>query len=174
MDRREKEVSVSQLKDKFQKASIAILTEYRGLNAAEMAELRSELKKSGDELVVAKNRLATIAIKGKEQEALKDYLKGPTAIIFGAEGNPVGGAKILAKYAEEHEKLVLKQAFMDGKVLEPKDVVALSQLLSKEELMAKLVGSLASPAGSLVRTINGVVQKMAIVLKAIQDQKEKG
>ncbi|OGP15727.1 MAG: 50S ribosomal protein L10 [Deltaproteobacteria bacterium RIFCSPLOWO2_02_FULL_50_16] len=171
MNKAEKTTEIGRIEEKFKKASIAVLTEYSGLNAEEMKQLRRELKNNGDELVVAKNRLVRLAIDKKTHQSLSEFMKGPTAIVFGAAGNPVSGPKILVKYSEEHAKLIIKKAFLDGKVIETKDIVALSSLPSKEELLGKFVGSIAAPASGLVRTLNGVVQKLVTVIKAVQDQK---
>ena len=174
MAREEKQQEVRRLAGKFQQASIAILTEYRGLKAGELSQLRSQLKQHGDEMIVAKNSLAIRSLEGRNKDLLEKHLVGPTAIIFGAAGNPIQGAKVIAQYAEEHELLVIKKALLDGKVLERADVIILSKLPGREELLAKLVGSMAAPATNLVRSLNGVAQKLVTVIKAIHDQKAKG
>jgi large subunit ribosomal protein L10 len=102
---------------------------------------------------------------------LTEYLKGPTAIAFVKE-DAVGAAKILAKFGKELEPFEIRGGVLRGEVLSAKDVDALSKLPSKEELYAKLLGTLVGPASSLVRAMQGVSSKLARVIGAVRDTKQ--
>lgn len=170
MNKTEKIAEMSALAAKLGKAKAVILAEYRGLKVSEVTEIRKELKKNDGEFKVVKNRLAKRAIVGTPWALLEKYLAGPMAIVASYR-DPVILSKVLAKYAESFSALKLKAGCLDGKLLEVKDLQALAKLPSKEELYAKLLGTLLAPAGGLVRVLRGVPQKLAIALEAIADKK---
>lgn len=160
------------LSERLSKAKAIILTEYRGLKVSEITEIRREMRKNAAELKVVKNRLVKKAIAGSDWSPLESHLKGPLALAI-SDQDPVIVSKILAKYAESFPALKIKVGSLRGsKILESKEIEALSKLPSKEELYAKLLGTLMAPASGLVRVLQGVPQKLAIALKAIADKKQ--
>ncbi|MDO8461926.1 MAG: 50S ribosomal protein L10 [Deltaproteobacteria bacterium] len=165
MKRNEKEQEIVSLKEKFQKSSVAFLAEYRGLKVSEVTELRREVRKLSGEFKVVKNRLARKALSGGPFTALDPHFKGPIAVTWG--NDPVIVAKLLAKYQESFPAFKLKVGLLDGRLLESKEVEALSKLPSKEELYAKMLGTLMAPITSLARVLNAVPQKLVGVLDAI-------
>ena len=171
MKRAEKEVEISSLSERFKRAKAVILAEYRGLKVSEITEIRREVKKNSGEFNVIKNRLAKRAIQGSVWEPLSNHLKGPLALAL-SEKDPVVLSKILSKFAENFQALKIRTGCMDGKVLSTKDIEALAKLPSKEELYAKLLGTLMAPAGALVRVLHGVPQKLVVALKAVSERKE--
>lgn len=171
MKKTEKVEIATTLSERLGKAKAVILAEYRGLKVSELTEIRKELRKNSAELKVVKNRLVKKAIAGSGWAALDPHLKGPLALVI-ADLDVVVLSKVMAKYAESLEPLKLKVGCLDGKVLNTKELEALSKLPSKEELYAKLLGTLMAPASGLVRVLQGVPQKLAIALKAIADKKQ--
>ncbi|MBI3541381.1 MAG: 50S ribosomal protein L10 [Deltaproteobacteria bacterium] len=171
MRKNEKLEVVKTLSDRFSKSKAIILAEYRGLKVSEMTEIRREIKKNQGDFHVVKNRLAKRAVAGSEWEPLKDYLRGPMAAAV-SEQDPVVLAKLLSKYAESFTALKIKVGCLNGKVIDAKGIEALSKLPSKEELYAKLLGTLMAPASGLVRTLNGVSQKLVVALNAIANKKQ--
>lgn len=171
MKKAEKEVVISSLSERLKKASMVILAEYRGLKVSEITEIRREIKKNTGDFKVVKNRLSKRAIMGSEWAPLEAYFKGPVGIVTSA-GDPVILTKLLTKYAESFPALKLKAGLMSGKLLDVKGIVALSKLPSKEELYAKLLGTLQAPASGLVRVLQALPQKLVIALKAIADKKQ--
>lgn len=171
MKKEEKQIEINSLSERFKKAKAVILAEYRGLKVSEITEIRREVKKNSGEFNVVKNRLAKRAIQGSSWAPLSDHFKGPLALAV-SEKDPVVLSKILSKFAESFQALKIRSGCLDGKVLSTKDIEALAKLPSKEELYAKLLGTLMAPAGALVRTLQGVPQKLAIAMKAIADQKQ--
>ncbi len=171
MNRDEKVSVVEEFSEKFTKAKIAILADYRGLSVSDFEELRVSLKKCGSEVKVAKNTLVKRAAAGTSFEALSEHLKGTTALTMSYD-DPVGPAKVLAEFAKDHEQLQIKCAVLEGKTLANEDLIALSKLPSKEVLLATLLSGMQAIPTNFVRVLNAIPQKMVYVLQAVKDQKE--
>ncbi len=155
----------------MRKAKTVILAEYRGLKVSEITEIRREIKKGAGDFRVVKNRLTKRAVAGSVWAPLEGHLKGPLAIAI-SEQDPVILSKTLSKYAENFAALKLKACCLDGKVIDAKGIDVLAKLPSKEQLYAKMLGTLMAPAQGLVRVLHGVPQKLAIALKAIGEKKQ--
>ena len=168
--RPEKQQEVERLKDSFSRASSAIVADYRGLTVSEMNDVRSKLRAADVELRVTKNTMARIAIKGTDSEALTESLAGPTAIAFSYE-DPVAGARILKKLADEYESLGLKGGILGDKFLTESDINALSKLPTKEILLAQLMSVMNGPMSGFVNVLSGNTRQLVQVLAAIRDQK---
>lgn len=165
-----KSEKIDAMKAKFEKAQIAVVTEYKGYTVEEITNLRRNLQKEGGDYTVTKNTLAKIAIKGTEFEALADLCKGPVAIAFGFE-DQVSPAKIVSKFIKDSKKGEILGAVLDGKVLSVEETKALANLPSKEELYAKMLGSINSPASGIVGSINAVMASLTRAVAAVRDQK---
>lgn len=161
-----------QLESAFNKASAAVVTEYRGVEATELAQLRAVLNGAGCELRVVKNTLARKAVEGdaKDSAEIAEFLKGQIAIAYMYE-DAASGAKELLKFAKENKNVVIHGGVLDSKKVTLADVKALASLPSKEELLAKIVGSLVSPHRGLLTVINGVSSGLVRTISAIKDQK---
>jgi large subunit ribosomal protein L10 len=171
MQKSEKAVLIEGFSEKLKSAQAIILAEYRGLKVSELTEIRREIKKNSGNFKVLKNRLAKRAIAGTSWAPLESHFKGPVGIVS-SDQDPVVLSKIVTKYAETFPAFKLKAGLLGGKLLDAKGIEALSKLPSKEELYAKLLGTLQAPASNLVRVLQGVPRKLAIVLKAIADKKQ--
>lgn len=150
-------------------SSSVILTEYAGLSMAEQNELRQNADKGKSVFMVAKNNLLRLALKEKDAEIAKTLdadLNGPTAVLFSKDA--VAGAKIVAKFAEDHDKLKIKSGIMEGKVISLSEITALSKLPGREELLAKLLAQLSAPAQALVRQLNAPIQNLVYGLEALK------
>lgn len=167
--REEKQKVVAELKDKFSRARAAILTDYKGLNVAEMTELRSKLREQSIEYKVVKNTLTRLALKDLNYN-LDEYLEGPTAVAFGYD-DPVTPAKILMDFAKEHKNLEIKGGIVEGRVFDKATVEQLAKLPRKEELIAKAVGSIQSPLFGIVWVLQGPLRDLVYTLQAIQEKK---
>lgn len=159
------------IKEIIAKAKVAIVTDYRGLSVLEITQLRRELQKEGADYTVVKNTLAKIAVQGTEYEALAELLQGPSAVAFGFN-DQVAPAKVLKKFIKEKKKSEIKGGVLDGAVLSAKDVDNLANLPSREELYAKMLGSLNSPAQGIVMTTSGVARALVTAMDAVRKQKE--
>jgi large subunit ribosomal protein L10 len=167
----QKQAVVSEVAAKLANAQAVIVAEYRGLDVARVTQLRARARKSGLYLRVLKNTLARRAVKGTPFEPLSDQMVGP--LMYGIASDPVAGAKVLADFARENELFVIRGGAMPGSRMSDKDVKALAQLPSREELLAKLLGTMQAPVAKLVRTMNEVPGKFVRTLAAYRDSKEK-
>jgi large subunit ribosomal protein L10 len=162
---------VSEVAAKLAKAQALIVAEYRGLNVERVTQLRSKARKSGLYLRVLKNTLARRAVQGTPFEKISDQLTGP--LMYGIAQDPVAGAKVLSEFARDHEQFVIKAGAMPNTVMSAKDIKALALLPSREELLARLLGTMQAPIATLVRTMNEVPTKFVRALVALKDQREK-
>jgi large subunit ribosomal protein L10 len=145
---------VASLRERLDRASVALLAEPRGLTVAQVTRLRTKIRSLEGEYKVAKNTLAIRAVNDTVFAPLAPLLEGPTALVFGY-GDPVTVLKELVEYASQNsEKLSIKGAVLDGQLFERDDVTALSKLASKDSLRASLLGVLLAPASKLVRLLN--------------------
>lgn len=166
----QKQAVVAEVSDALSSASTAILAEYRGLTVAQMTELRAKARESNVFLRVIKNTLARRAVEGSQFECLKDHLVGPVA--FAASADPVSVAKVLKEFAKTNEHLVIKAGAMDGKAISLEEVTALASLPSRDELLAKLLGTMQAPIQKFVQTLNEVPTSFVRALAAVRDSKQ--
>lgn len=166
-----KNEKIEALKETVAKAKVAIVTDYRGLSVAEITNLRRALQKEGGDFTVVKNTLAKIAVKDTVFEPITEILQGSTAIAFGFD-DEVSPAKVVSKFIKEAKKTEIIGGALDGKLLSAKEVDALSKLPSKEELYAKMLGCINSPASGIANCVNGVMRSLVIATEAVRKQKE--
>jgi large subunit ribosomal protein L10 len=166
-----KQPVVQEIKGKLEASKGAVLTDYRGLNVAEVTELRTKLREVGVEYKVVKNTLARIAANEIGIEGLDGYLEGPTAIAYGIE-DAVAPAKVLSEFAKAHKNLEIKAGILEGKVIDLNGVKALADLPSREVLLAKLLGSMQSPLYGMANVLQGNLRNLVYVLDAVRKTKE--
>jgi large subunit ribosomal protein L10 len=162
---------VAEFSARLAKAQAIVLAEYRGLPVEKVTQLRAKARASGVYLRVLKNTLARRAVQGTPFEGLADQMVGPLA--YGVSDDPVSAAKLLHAYAKENDKLVIKGGAIPGQVMNAKEVGSLAALPSREELLAKLMGTMLAPVTTFVQTLNQVPSKFVRTLAAVRDQKEK-
>jgi len=167
----EKKEVVAEVSARLAKAQAIVLAEYRGLPVEQITVLRSQARASGVYLRVLKNTLARRAVQGTPFEKLADQMVGPLA--YGISDDPVAAAKVLHAYARENDKLVIKGGAIPGQLMNAKEVGQLATMPSREELIARLMGTMQAPIAKLVRTLNEVPAKLVRTLAAVRDQKEK-
>jgi len=167
----QKQAVVSEIAAQLADAQAVMVAEYRGVDVAAVTGLRAKARQSGLSLRVLKNTLARRAIAGTPFEKLADQLVGP--LLYGITADPVAGAKVLAEFAKENEAFVIKAGVMTNSLMTEADIKALALLPSREELLAKLLGTMQAPIAKLVRTTNEVPAGFARTLAALRDQKEK-
>ena len=171
MDKQNKEALVQEFAEKLKTAKAAFLADYRGLDVEQANDLRNKLREAGVEYRVVKNTLLRLASKDTSVECLDEFLSGPTAIAV-AQEDPVAPAKALVEFAKANEVFELKAGVLDGKLLEINDIKALAELPSREELLAKMLGSMSAPATNFVGVLAAVPRSFVQVLAAIKDQKD--
>jgi large subunit ribosomal protein L10 len=167
----QKQATVSEVSAKLGTAQAVIVAEYRGLDVGRVTQLRAKSRKSGMYLKVLKNTLARRAVKGTPFEKLAEQMSGP--LMYGISDDPVAGAKVFSDFAKENELFVIRGGAMPNAVMSAKEVRALAALPSREELIAKLLGTMQAPMTKLVRTLNEVPGKFVRTLAAVRDAREK-
>ncbi len=168
--RPEKKAIVEELSDKFSQAESLVITDYVGLNVAEMTELRRRLREAGVEYKVVKNTLARIAADRMELDNVDEYFVGPTAIAFGIE-DVVSPAKVLVDFAKEHEVLDIKAGYLNGEIIDIEEVESLAEIPSREELLAKAFAGMKAPITGLVNVLQGNIRNFVQVLNQIKEEK---
>lgn len=163
---------VEEMKEKLQSAKGAVLVGFIGLTVADVTKLRRKFRAGNVEYKVIKNTLTRIAADELGYNALGEFLEGPTAIAYSTE-DVVAPAKILKEFIEETktEALAVKAGIADGQVIDATAVDALASLPSREELLAKLVGSMQSPISGIVNVLQGNIRNMVYVLDAVRAKK---
>ena len=167
----EKKAVVAEVSDKLTNAQAVVLAEYRGLAVEDMTKLRVNARDNGVYLRVLKNTLARRAVAGTPFEKLGDQMVGPLA--YGISDDPVAVAKVLNEFAKNNEKFVIKAGAMADQVMSRADVARLATMPSREELLAKLLGTMQAPIAKFVQTLNEVPGKFVRTLAAVRDDKEK-
>jgi large subunit ribosomal protein L10 len=167
--RPEKVAVVDEVKERLEASDAALLTEYRGIDVAELAALRRSLREAGGEYKVYKNTLVRIASRELGLE-LDDLLTGPTAIAFvptGSGGDPVSVAKALREFSRGNPALVIKGGVLGDKLLSEADARALADVAPREELLAKLAGLMAAPLQQFAGLLQAVPRDFAYGLQAL-------
>ena len=167
----EKKAVVAEVSAEIAKAQGIFVAEYRGLGVGSMTELRRQARKSGVYLRVLKNTLARRAVAGTPFEKLSGQMVGP--LVYGISQDPVATARVLNDFAKSNDKLVIKAGAMPDAVFSAKEVKALATMPSREELLAKLLGTMQAPIAQFVRTLNEVPSRFVRTLAAVRDAKEK-
>jgi large subunit ribosomal protein L10 len=169
MNRDEKSAVIDQVAEQIQESEAIFALDYRGITVAQVAELRANLREADASLRVVKNTLTERAADKAGAEDLKGVLDGPTAFTF-VRGDAALAAKTLATFRKEHELLEFKGGTMDGGPVSADEILAISKLPSRDALNQQLVGVLAYPIGGLARTLNQLIQGLAVQLGQIAEQ----
>lgn len=163
-NRKQKQAHIETANTKFKDAEIALVVHNKGLTVAEMNDLRAKMREAGADFKVTKNRLAKLATKDTTFENIADLLKGPTIIATSKE--PVAVAKGLVDFAKTNEKLVIVGGAFGDTKLDPKGIESLAKLPSLNELRAKIVGILQTPASRIVGVLQAPGGQVARVIAA--------
>ncbi|MBS1171414.1 MAG: rplJ [Proteobacteria bacterium] len=151
-------------------AQAIIVAENRGLEVGQVTQLRANARKAGIYLRVLKNTLARRAVADTPFAGLSEHLVGP--LMYGISQDPVAAAKVLNEFAKSHDKLVIKAGALPNYVMDAGGVKALATMPSREELLARLLGTMQAPIAQFVRTLNEVPTKFVRALAAVRDAKE--
>ena len=170
MPRADKVAKVKWIKDKFTSHEVIFLTDFTGLTVDEINGLRFSLREKGADYRVLKNTLSLLAIKDTDYEVLEKYFEGPVAAAF-TSGDPIQVAKELVTFSRGNPNLEIKGAYMEGRVLEPKEIKSIATLPSREILLAKVVGALSSPISGLHSVLSGPCRKLVYALSAVAEKK---
>jgi len=164
----QKEAVVAEVAKALSGAQAVVLAENRGLAVADMTQLRAKARASGVYFRVVKNTLVRRAVAETPYAKLAEQMTGPLA--YGIGTDPVAVAKVLNDFAKGNEKFVIRAGAMPGQLMSAKDVAALASLPSREELIAKLMGTMQAPIAKFVRTLNEVPSKFVRTLAAVKEK----
>jgi large subunit ribosomal protein L10 len=164
VDRAEKRETVTGLNDAFKGAGSVVVAHYAGITVAQMNDLRSKMRAAGGTVKVAKNRLAKIALQGTGSEGIIDLFKGQTLIAYSKD--PVAAPKVASDFAKGNDKLIILGGSMGSTTLNADGVKALATLPSLDELRAKIVGMIKTPATRIAQVVNAPAGKLARVVGA--------
>jgi len=170
LPKQEKIDLVSQLSEQVKQSSALLMTDYRGLTVKEITEIRKSLRSTGAQYAVVKNTLFHLATKDVVEEGISELLAGPTAVVF-VQNDAVGAAKALSDFAKTHKELEIKGGYMEGKVLNAAQIVALSKIPPREVLISQMLGAFQSPIAGFVGTLQGVLSEFVFTLQAVGDKK---
>ena len=165
----EKKAVVAEVSAEVAKAQAIVVAEYRGLEVGNMTELRRQARNAGVYLRVLKNTLARRAVKDTPFEKLSDQMVGP--LIYGMSSDPVATAKVMNEFAKANDKLVIKAGAMPNSLISSAEVKALANMPSRDEFIAKLMGTMQAPVAQFVRTLNEVPSRFVRTLAAVRDAK---
>ncbi|BAI81236.1 50S ribosomal protein L10 [Deferribacter desulfuricans SSM1] len=171
MKKQDKIALVGDLTEKISKANALYLANYKGLTYHELNNIRQALKEMGNDFRVVKNRLLKIALKNNNIENLDEILVDQTAIAIVFD-EPTTAAKEFKKFNKEYKNFEIKGGYLDGQALSKEDVIALADIPSREELLARMLGSMSAPARNFVSLLANIPRSLLNVLNAIKEKKE--
>jgi large subunit ribosomal protein L10 len=158
------------LKDKFTRATGVIFTDYKGLTVQEMSEFRAMLREASLEYRVVKNTLARRALEGTSAEMTKDELTGPVGVAIGYDDPALLAKKVLA-YVKTNEKLKIKTGIIEGRACGDTEIKVISELPSREALLATIIGTMQSPLSKFASALNATITRFAYALEAEKEKK---
>lgn len=168
MDRAQKEQLVEDLGQIFESSGVVVVAHYEGLTVAEMQDLRARAREADASVRVAKNKLAKIALEGKPCASIADYLTGMTVLTYSED--PVAAAKVAQGFAKENDKLVILGGAMGENALDVAGVKAVSEMPSREELIASIAGCIGAPASNIAGAIGAPASNIASILSTIEEK----
>jgi len=169
--RPEKMAVVAMLSEKFSTAKSVFLTDYSGLSVADISELRKKFRETKTEYFVVKNTLARLGAKDAGKEGILPYLDGPTALAISYE-DPASPARVLTDFLKKHPKPEIKACLIEDDVFIGSEAQEIAKWATREELLAKVVGSLNSPISGLVMALAGIQRKLLYAIHAIAEKKD--
>ena len=169
--RPEKVAVVDEVRERMDASDGALLTEYRGLTVAELAELRRELVAAGGDYKVYKNTLVRLAVADTPREGISELLTGPTAIAF-VEGDVSAVAKALRDFARANPNLIVKGGVVGATVMSAADIDVLAELPSRETLLAQFAGALSAPLQQLAGLVQALPRNLAYGISALVEQRQ--
>tara|TARA_R110000751_G_scaffold270337_1_gene370135 strand:- start:13406 stop:14047 length:642 start_codon:yes stop_codon:yes gene_type:complete len=170
VERAEKREFVTSLNEAFKASASVVVAHYAGLSVAQMNDLRSKMRDAGGTVKVAKNRLAKIALQGTESEGISNLFEGQTVIAYSSD--PVTAPKVIVEFAKTNDKLVVLGGAMGSTELDVDGVKALATLPSIDELRAKLVGMISTPATRIAQVVSAPAAQLARVMNAYAQKDE--
>ncbi|NTU89138.1 MAG: 50S ribosomal protein L10 [Actinobacteria bacterium] len=163
--------TVQEIKQYLDGSEAMWLVDYRGLSVKKTEALRRALRDTGAEMKVYKNKLIEIALRDLDYPEMSDYLNGPNGFVF-VSGDIAASAKAIKTFAKKNKELEIRGGLVNGQVMTAEQVMAIAELPSREELIAKLLGTMNNPMSQIVRVLNEPMASFARTLAAIASEKQ--
>lgn len=173
MKKTEKEVIVSAMRSALTDSKVLFLTDYRGLTAEQINELRGGFRKVGVQYRVVKNNLLKRAAEGTDFAQIAESVAGPTGVIV-SKSDPVEASKILVEYMAKYNVLSFKAGVLRGRQLGETEIRSIAKLPPRDVLVARLLGTMNAVPGGFVGVLSGVMRKFVYALAAVKEAKEAG
>lgn len=171
MARPEKEAAVQDIAEILENAQSVFITDYRGLNVEKMQELRGKCREAAVSYRVVKNTLGRLAAKQAGYDSMVEYLKGPSAIAYSFD-DPSAPARVIKDFAKKEEKPVMKMSIFEGEFYGPEKIAVIADLPSKQEMLARMLGSINSPLQGFAGSLHGLLRKFVATLDAVRASRE--
>ena len=171
MKRPDKEAFVADFRERLSESSVMYLTDFSGLNVKSITQLRSELRNSGAEFMVVKNRLARLALAELDLPEIADHLVGPTAFVLSTD-DAAAPAKAITDFAKQHDgRPVFKVGVLEKSLLEADAIQKIASLPSREQLLAEVAGAFEAPMAAFASALGALLQEFAGLLDALKEEK---
>jgi len=167
-----KESMVKEISDRLSEKDTFIVTNYRGLSAKDMDELRKELRKISGEYLVVKDSMVKRALAESPVKSAAELIEGEVGIAIDNKNAATNISKILVKFAKSHEVMDIRGGIMSGAIISKEEIVQLSKLPSREELLGRLANVLNAPIQGLAAALNAIITKFCYALNAVKDKKQ--
>ena len=164
---------VSSIKESIENTNLVLFLDFRGLSVPELTELRGSIQKENGNSKVYKNTLTRIALKNLNYDYPEDFLVGPSLVATSGE-SIVEFTKSITTFAKDNDSLKIKGGMLNSKAISSEEILQLSKLPSREELIAKFVGQLNAPVSGFVNVLSSQIRKLVLTLKAIEEKKTGG
>lgn len=165
----QKKAVIAEVQSQLTAAQAVVFAEYRGLTVSDLTRLRTTGRSQNVSMRVVKNTLMHRAIEGTPFAVVQDHLKGP--LLFSSSPDPVALAKVLSDFAKTNDRLVITVGALGSSLLDARSVAQLAKMPSREELLARLMGTMQAPISTFVRTLNEVPARFVRTVAAVRDQK---
>ena len=173
MKKEMKEAFVSAMSQKLAESQVVFLTDYRGLTAEQMNQMRLGFRNAGVEYRVVKNNLLKLAAEGTDLSPIIEDLVGPTGLVI-AESDPVEASKVIVDFSKDHPVFEYKTGLLRGNRITFDQIEAMAKLPARDVLVGKLLGTMNAVPSGLVNVMAGVTRKFMYALAAVRDAKENG
>ena len=167
-----KESMVKEISNRLSEKDTFIVTNYRGLSAKDMNELRKELRKISGEYLVVKDSMAKRALAESPAKGAAEFIEGEVGIAIDNKNDAINISKILVKFAKDHKVMAIRGGIMSGALISKEEIMQLSKLPSRKELLGRLANVLNAPIQGLAGVLNAIITKFCYALNAVKDKKE--
>jgi len=169
LNREQKEIVVKELSQIFSNSGVVVVAHYSGLNVSDMSDLRNRMRDAESGVKVAKNKLSKIALDGKPNSGLVDFLQGQTVLLYSED--PVSAAKVAVRFSEGHENLSILGGSLGEEILDLDGIKNLSKMPSREELISTIVGCIGAPAAELAQYVISPGSSISGLVSAVESKK---